>query len=281
MNDLPISWVELAVIVPLLGALGVARFRDLDRARHWSVALTGLALLCAVGAWRDFQVVDTTSANSDAHLTTRILGCEVFEIDQLSAPLLPLTALLYFLTTVTTLRTKMPYFSFALTLLSESLALATTSCRAPWLVIGLLGTSTVIPYLELVARERPTRVYVIHAALFVALMVLGQSFVELFPGPRETSAWALIPLLMAVLVRSGIVPFHCWITDLFEHASFATALLVVAPLAGAYGAVRLILPIAPIGCCAVWGWSRWRQRSTPREWRSFSATRADSSVFSF
>jgi NADH-quinone oxidoreductase subunit M len=35
-------------------------------------------------------------------------------------------------------------------------------------------------------------------------------------------------------------------TDLFEHASFGTALLYVTPMVGAYGLVRLVLPIAPV-----------------------------------
>jgi NADH-quinone oxidoreductase subunit M len=245
MNEPSLSWVELAVAVPLLGALLVGRLRDLDRARHWAGAVTGLTLCCAIGAWGEFQLVDTSRVAVAPHLTTHVFGWEIFDIDQLSAPLLPLTALLYFLTAVTTLRTKMPYFSFALTLFSESIALATFSCRAPWLVIGLLGTGTVLPYLELVSRGRPTRVYIVHAALFVGLMVLGQSFVGMAPGPRGYSLWAIIPLLLAILVRSGIAPFHCWMTDLFEHASFATALLFVTPIAGAYAAVRLVLPIAP------------------------------------
>jgi NADH-quinone oxidoreductase subunit M len=34
-------------------------------------------------------------------------------------------------------------------------------------------------------------------------------------------------------------------TDLFEHATFGTALLFVAPIPGAYAAVRLLMPIAP------------------------------------
>src|SRR5205823_5221525 len=182
----------------------VGRLRDLDRARRWSVAVTGLTLCCALGAWCDFQLVDAPRATVAAHLTTHVFGWEMFDIDQLSAPLLPLTALLYFLTAVTTLRTKMPYFSFALTLFSESIAVATFSCRAPWLIIGLLGTGTVLPYLELVARGRPTRVYVVHAVLFVGSMVLGQSFVGMTPGPHGYSLWAIIPLLVAVLVRSGI-----------------------------------------------------------------------------
>jgi NADH-quinone oxidoreductase subunit M len=41
------------------------------------------------------------------------------------------------------------------------------------------------------------------------------------------------------------VPLHTWMTDAFEHASFGTSLLFVTPMPGVYGAVRLLLPIAP------------------------------------
>src|SRR5439155_18016441 len=37
----------------------------------------------------------------------------------------------------------------------------------------------------------------------------------------------------------------CWVTDLFEHGSFGSAVLFVAPITGAYAAVRLVLPAAP------------------------------------
>jgi NADH-quinone oxidoreductase subunit M len=47
------------------------------------------------------------------------------------------------------------------------------------------------------------------------------------------------------MIRMGSIPFHCWITDLFENATFGTALLYVTPMMGAYVAVRLVLPIAP------------------------------------
>jgi NADH-quinone oxidoreductase subunit M len=52
-------------------------------------------------------------------------------------------------------------------------------------------------------------------------------------------------VLAGVLVRSGVVPAHLWVADLFEHATFSTALLYVTPIAGVYVAVRLALPIAP------------------------------------
>jgi NADH-quinone oxidoreductase subunit M len=48
------------------------------------------------------------------------------------------------------------------------------------------------------------------------------------------------------LIRGGIFPLHCWMTDLFEHATFGTALLTVTPIAGAYAALRLVFPIAPV-----------------------------------
>ena len=65
-------------------------------------------------------------------------------------------------------------------------------------------------------------------------------------GPKsEHSIWAISMLIAAILIRSGSVPVHCWMTDLFENATFATALLYVTPMAGAYAAVRLVLPISP------------------------------------
>ncbi len=52
-------------------------------------------------------------------------------------------------------------------------------------------------------------------------------------------------LTIAVLLRAGVVPVHCWMTDLFEHASFGTALLFVAPMTGAYAVMHLVLPFGP------------------------------------
>jgi NADH-quinone oxidoreductase subunit M len=74
------------------------------------------------------------------------------------------------------------------------------------------------------------------------LLALGWALMQ---GSEVQASWAVIPLALAILVRSGVVPVHCWVTDWFEHASFGNALLFVAPLTGIYAIVRLILPIAP------------------------------------
>ena len=177
---------------------------------------------------------------------TELVGREIFVIDSLSAPLLSMVALLYFLVTLTTLRTKIPRFSFAWTLVSEAIVLATFCCEDPWLIIPLLTLETIPPYLELRARGQNTRVYVKHMAVFVIMLVVGWTFVEYEGGTKQVhSLWAIIPLLIAIFIRSGIAPFHCWMGDLFERATFGTALLVSMPLVGAYAAIRLVLPISP------------------------------------
>ena len=245
MNEVPLSWMGLAIAIPLIGAFAVGRTKDPDRARKWSAAITAATLLCACKVWSNFQLLSDSDSHAGARLISRFLGYDVFAIDQFSAPLLPLTAVLYFLTAVTTLRTKIRVFSFRMALVSEAIALATFASPGGWLLIGLLAVGTLPPYLELRARHRSTRVFVVHMALFVGLLAFGQTLVGLEGSAGAHSTWAILPLLIAVLVRCGIIPFHCWMTDLFEHATFGSALLFVIPFAGAYTAVRLVLPVAP------------------------------------
>lgn len=246
MSELHLPWLELAVLFALFGGVCVGRIKNSHVARKWALVFSGLVLLCTTGAWLDFDYLNAVEADDVFHLIPHLIGRELFVIDELSAPLLPLAALLYFLTMLATLQTKVRRFSFAWNLVSEAILLAMFSCKEPWGIISMLVIGTVPPYLELRDRGKPTHVYVIHMALFVVLLIVGWTFVEIEEiGGRVHSVWVIIPLLAAVLVRSGIAPFHCWMTDLFEHASFGTALLYVAPIAGAYAAVRLVVPIAP------------------------------------
>lgn len=245
MTTLHLPWLELSVALPLLGAAWVARGGPAETVQRRSVAVMGLTLLTTIAAWIDFATLHSFEAHDRWDLAARLFGPEAVVIDELSAPLLPLAALLYFLTALVTLRTKVRRFSFGWTLTSEAVLLATLSCQHPWGVIGLLAAGTVPPYLELRARRRLTRTYVVHMALFVGLLVAGQTLVS---GADSTTTRALVGvglLTAAALLRSGIVPVHCWMTDLFEHATFGTALLFVTPMTGAYAAIRLVLPIAP------------------------------------
>jgi NADH-quinone oxidoreductase subunit M len=235
MYKLRLPWMELCVLIPALGAPWVKLTRDPDAARWRSLVASGLSLACAVAAWLTFSRLGLPEARS---------WWDLLVIDELSAPKLPLAALIYFLTNLATLRTKVREFSFARSLGSEAILLATLGCRLPWVVIALLAAGTVPPYLELRKGRKPSRVYTLHMALFVALLCLGQQQLEAGDGTSHHPTLAVALLTLAVLIRCGLIPLHCWMTDLFEHATFGTALLFVTPMVGAHGLVRLVLPVA-------------------------------------
>ncbi len=245
MRELQLPWLEMAILVPLLGTLAVMFVRDPETAWKRVLVVCGLTFVCTVGAWLDFGRMHIFQARDHWDFVSQWLGRDAVVIDELSAPLLPLAALLYLLTAVSTLRTKVRRVPFAWVLLSEAVLLATLSCREPWIVIVLLALQTIPPFFELRQRGRSTRVFALHMGLFIALLAGGWAIIEAEGLDSEHSIWALGMLIAAVLIRSGSVPVHCWMTDLFENATFSTSLLYVSPMAGAYAAVRLVLPVSP------------------------------------
>ena len=245
MNLLHLPWLELAVFSPLIGASWVLFRRDSDQARRYSLVFAAATLLFAVGAWIDFESLRTEDARDSWSPLAFLFHRNVFIIDELSAPLLSLTALLFFLTILSTMRTKARVVSFQRMLTAESILIATFACDIPWGLVALLALGVVPPFLELRERRRPTRVYMAHMGLFILLLVVGEIGVERSAAAHEQSLIAILLLTAAFLVRGGVAPIHCWMTDLFEHATLGTAILFVAPMVGVYGVTRLVLPVAP------------------------------------
>lgn len=243
MNFTPLHWLDGAILVSLVGAVWISRLKDPLRAWRWGLRFSGVALFCALlAAWR-FCLDSSTVGDASGSGLPGSFTARYFRLDELSAPLVPLVALLHFLTALSTGRTKMRRFSLSWSLTFEALHLATFTAREPWLVIALLALSTVPPYLELRNRGQSTRVYVLHMAAFVGLMTVGWA-----SGPATSGGAPLfgtLSLLAAILIRCGTVPAHCWLVDWFERASFGNALLFVTPLTGVYAALRLVLPTAP------------------------------------
>jgi NADH-quinone oxidoreductase subunit M len=112
-------------------------------------------------------------------------------------------------------------------------------------IVGLLAVGTIPPWAGLDSFPGSRRVYAIHMLLFVGMLVGGQTLLTLFADDSRLHLLGIVLLTAAVLVRSGIVPVHCWMTDLCEHGSFSNSLVFVVPMVGAYAAMRLVLPIAP------------------------------------
>lgn len=235
--DLP--WLDLALLTPLMGAFIVARVRNPHTAFLTGVAATGLALVASLTAAAAYFL---TPGRPD--LPARMTDTPIFALDELNAPLLPLAALLHFLTALATPRTKMRRFSIAWSLASEAIRLAIFACRAPWPLITLLILCVITPVYELRNRGQSTRGYALHMGLFAILLVIGWAGLNAAEGGPPSVA-ASIALMVAALIRCGVVPAHTWLTDWIERASFGSALLIVTPLTGVYAAVRLVLPVAP------------------------------------
>jgi NADH-quinone oxidoreductase subunit M len=245
MSVWEIPWLELGIAVALAGSACVSGLRRPVVAFRCGLVFAGATLACAVAAWFTYEpgLSPADEANS---VQPFLFGRRLFAVDQLSAPLVALVALLHFLTALATGRTIMRSFSLSWSLAAVALRLAIFSCTQPWPLIGLLAAETVPPLVELRNRGRPARNYVLHMALFVGLLVLGWALVEPAEGGAPT-ALATAPLVAAILIRCGTVGAHCWVTDWFEQASFGNALLFVTPLAGVYAAVRLVLPVVGEG----------------------------------
>lgn len=245
MSQFHFSWLQLTILLPLIGALRIARQKDPETAQRQSVVFLAGTLITSVLAWLDFGLQTASEVADPWDWVGSRLGGHLLVMDELSAPLIPLSALAFLLTTVVTLRTKVARFSFTGTLIAESILLATLSCKNPWMIVGLLALSILPPLWELRTRGKPIAVFALHMGVSLVAMAGGWYLVSSHGPEGNESLFGVALLTIGVLIRSGVVPVHCWITDLFEHATFGTALLFVTPMAGAYAAVRLLLPVAP------------------------------------
>jgi NADH-quinone oxidoreductase subunit M len=243
MSFWTLPWLEFALLLPLTGALWVSQFRNQTIAFRWALFFTASELICTLLAGASLYFPGNFPGKWN--LQDSLFGRQIFRVDQLNAPLLTLVALLHFCTCLATAPTKMGRFSVTSSLAAESLRIGMFSSQETWVLVALITVGTLPPYIQLVNRSKPTRVYSIHMILFLGLLLVGCAFANPDGDRREQTAWATIPLMAAVMVRCGTFPTHIWITDWFEHASFGNGLLFVAPLPGVYVAIKLVLPNSP------------------------------------
>lgn len=240
---MPTPWLEASIVICIIGAIGVACMRDVQRAAHWSLGLTLLSFVCTLIGAVGFFGVNAGLGNDTQSMQDAIAPMRILAFDDLNAPLIPCVALLHFMTVLATPRTKMPRFSFAWLLAAGAVRLATFSCIDPWVLVLLLIAGTAPPLFELMNRGKPVRIYLLHMALCVALLLLGGIMMQ--ADLEIDRAWATVPLVLAILIRSGTAPAHVWLTDLFENATFGTALLIATPIVAVLATIRLVLPSAP------------------------------------
>jgi NADH-quinone oxidoreductase subunit M len=238
-------WLAGVVALPAL-VIGASVFRvDVERLRRLAVAAAIAMLLWALviplsPSLRDFSVRSSA--------LTWIPGEEeVVRIDTLSSALLPFAAGLWLLTVAVTPRAGLDRRGLRRTALATLLTVASflTESAVMLLVLSSASVWTFLSALGDPAHRYQRRVVQMYLGLSTLLFAVG---VALLVGPAaqntalDTAAMWLIAI--AALIRKGILPFHAWVPEVFDHGRLGPAILFNAPQVGAYMTVVLIVPRA-------------------------------------
>ena len=234
-------WLESAIALPLGGAICLAFFRKSMHTLQAAIWINALTLALVIAAWLARSTAPAWEGAWHSTTQEKLFGSVQFEMDELTSPLIVTLALLHFMTTLTTARTKLGRFSFVWSFVSESIRLAAFTCQQNELMAGLIVIGVVTPFFDLRSRGQRAFAYVLHMGLFVVCLGLGVALLR-FPEQKDLSVGLLV---LAVLIRAGTSPLHCWIPDLFEKNSLGGTILFVSPLIGVFAAIKLVLPIAP------------------------------------
>jgi NADH-quinone oxidoreductase subunit M len=238
-------WVAGLVALPAL-VIGASFLRlDIERLRRLAVASSASMLLAAL-------VVALSPRLRALSIRTSALtwvpgGEAIIRIDTLSAVLLPFAASLWLLTVAVTPRAALDRGGLRRTALATLITLASflTESAVVLLLLSAASVWTFVSALADPAHQYQRRIVTAYLGFSTLIFAAG---VALLIGPgvqgTRTEAAGLWLIVIAALVRKGIVPFHAWVPEVFDHGRLGPAILFSAPQVGAYVTVVLIVPRA-------------------------------------
>jgi NADH-quinone oxidoreductase subunit M len=244
MSDARLWLVALAALPALV--IGASFLRvDVERLRRLAVVAAVAMLLAAlvIAVSPSLRAVSIRSAA----LSWVPGGEAILRIDTLSAVLLPFASGLWLLTVAVTPRAALDRGGLRRTALATLITLASFLTESA-VVLLLLSVASVWTFLSALAD--PAHRYqrrVVAAYLGFSTLLFGLGVVLLIgPGVQNTTIetagmWLIV---IAALVRKGIVPFHAWVPEVFDQGRLGPAILFSAPQIGAYMTVVLIVPRA-------------------------------------
>ena len=173
------------------------------------------------------------------------LGDAIVSVSHLSAPLVMLPAALWLVTIAVTPRSRLDRMGLrrtALATLATTYAFLTESpalLALAWIVSNWL-------FLTALSRDghrRARRVAGLHVWASTVFLFAGIGLSALTSSSSATTA-GLWLILIAVLIRKGIFPFHAWIPEAFDSGRVGPVLLFSAPQLGTYVAAVTVVPHA-------------------------------------
>jgi NADH-quinone oxidoreductase subunit M len=257
-----ISWL---ILIPLLGSIALYIGRPIA-ARVIALIFNALAAVYAIMLWQSFDPAAGGLQVVERHAWIPAIGAEyLVGIDGLSLLLIVLTSIVF---PFALLAQRVDRNFCALMLLTQS-ALYGTFTAQNFVLWFLFYEMSLIPAFLLIKiwggknRDRAATKFFLYTFLgsvamllsflgiyfakgtfdFATLTSLGKS--GLLTGNMRWLAFAGIFLGLAVKVP--LFPFHTWLPDAYETAPTGVSMMLTGVLSkmGAYGFVRLLLPLFP------------------------------------
>ena len=244
MND---TWLWLTGLVALPGLVITVSFLRVD-----VESLRRLAVVSAVAMVLGAFVIAASPTRRAFSIRSSVLtsmpgGEEVLRVDTLSAALLPFTAGLWLLTVAVTPKASLDRRGLRRTALATLFTLGSflTESAVVLLALSLMSVWTFLSALADPAHRYQRRIVAVYLGVSMLLFSIGVGLL-VSPGVQNTAleTAAMWCIVTAALVRKGIVPFHAWVPEVFDHGRLGPAILFNAPQVGAYMTVVLIVPRA-------------------------------------
>ncbi len=242
MSELGGPWISCAVALPLLAfTMSWMRWRE-GTLRALSAVASAGALAMTIACLIDVSMAGGALRADPWDISAALGGDCLLMADELSAWLLPFASLLWLIVLVVLPRDGLVAGGLRRMMLGQACILALLSCRHP-IALAALWIASIVIFLSDHAGpsyRRVRRLADLYLGASAVLFAGGAIALELTNDP-----WAVAPILIAILIRKGIVPCHSWMPELFERGRLASTILFSAPQIGAYTSVVLLLPRAP------------------------------------
>ena len=248
MNVWAVPSTTLLPILPALAAAFASPSLTRRAARRLGVgtALTVLALSLAVSfGWHLSGGIPVSDRLDPGRW---IAGTPLFVADGLNALLLPFAAAIVLFVLLVQPNTDAIEQSLRRVLFSEAVTLAAFLSSDPFVLAALWCLSAAGGWYELRLQGHEgcdaARVFSSYMLPSCVLLLLGATIVRIDSGTARAAASLLIAL--AVMIRKGIAPLHSWLPEFFARAPLPVSVLFNAPQIGAWVAIRLVAPHAPV-----------------------------------
>jgi NADH-quinone oxidoreductase subunit M len=244
MSD-PRLWLAVIALLPTLVIAVSFVHIEVERLRRFAVASATAVLLATLNIAISPQLHEFAIRTDVLSWVTG--GEALARIDALSSVLLPFAAALWLLTVAVTPRSALDRRGLRRTALATLITLASFLSESG-IILLLLSAASVWTFLS--ALSDPAHQYqrrIDLAYLGGSTLIFGIGIVLLIGpgvGNPKLATIGMWLIVIAALVRKGILPFHAWVPEVFDHGSLGPAILFNAPQLGAYMTVVLIVPRA-------------------------------------